>query len=103
VGDAAGQQQFALESLNDLRIGGQLREQQAKFAIGRLVHAAHAAFANSELSRNRVPSSSPGSNTRERAPEPEPPELCCEGEIPLGVRTIEAALVLDSAREGCAG
>src|SRR5882724_3056292 len=50
--------------------------------------------------RNRGPSSSPGSNTRERAPEPLE-LLLCEGECPLGVRTMEAVLFWDSAREGC--
>ena len=37
---------------------------------------------------------------RERAPEPFELRLC-EGEFTLGVRTREAVLVFDSAREGC--
>src|SRR5229473_5170378 len=50
--------------------------------------------------RNRGPSLSPGSNIRERAPEPLE-LLLGEGECPLGVRTLEAVLFWDSARAGC--
>src|SRR5580765_98236 len=50
--------------------------------------------------RNRGPNSSPGSKTLERAPEALGLRLC-DGECPLGVRTIDAALVLESCGEGC--
>ena len=55
---------------------------------------------NSASIRKRGPSSSPASNTRDRGPDALA-LLLCDGECPLGVRTMAGAWAFDSAREGC--